>query len=68
MFVCFETHHGQITFVQVAPAVQLRRVEQELFDDTSQSSQQQAGPQAKKGVSALKGFWETQSNAKPSSR
>lgn len=67
LLVCFETLHDQVSFAQVAPAVQLRRVKQEV-GDTSQSSQQQAGAQAKKGVSALKGFWETQSNAKSSSR
>lgn len=49
--------------LQVA-AVQLRRVKQEPEDDL-QMSQQHAGGQAQKGVSALKGFWETQSVAKP---
>ena len=46
------------------PAVQLRRVKQEP-EEESQSNHGQGGGQARKGVSALKGFWETQSVAKP---
>jgi len=55
---------------QAAPAVQLREIKQEPEDgpDPSQAQdkrQQDKGQASKKGVSALKGFWETQSAAKP---
>ncbi len=53
---------------QAAPAVQLRKVKQEPEEDFSPSSQadsvQGKAHANKKGVSALKGFWETQSAAK----
>ena len=44
--------------------MQLKRVKQEP-EEESEMSQQHGRGQAKKGVSALKGFWETQSVAKP---
>ena len=50
--------------MQAVPSVQLRQVKQEPEVET-QPSQQQAMGQGKKGVSALKGFWETQKAAKP---
>ena len=56
--------HFKYLSLQVAPAVQLRRVKQEP-EEESQLSQQRGAGQAKMGMSALKGFWETQSVAKP---
>jgi len=53
---------------QAAPAVQLRKVKQEPEEQFSPSSQadsvQDKAHANKSGVSALKGFWETQSTAK----
>lgn len=61
---------GSLTcaLVQVAPAFQLRKVKEECEQGADSSTQQDEVQHKvtadKKGVSALKGFWETQTVAK----